>query len=81
MEEEIDTSERDYAIFIKIADPQRAIWFDPEADTCEANATYTNVLKRLAALSGGALVITHVVEDWHRRQAATERHWVDGSRK
>jgi hypothetical protein len=63
---EVDTSGPDDGIFICMADPERAIWFDPESDTCEENETYTGVLQELAALSGGDLVITDVVEDWRR---------------
>lgn len=65
-EDEVDTSGPDDGIFICTADPQRASWFDPERDTCEENQTYTEVLEELAALSGGTVVISNVVEDWDR---------------
>jgi hypothetical protein len=65
-EQEVDTAAPDDGIFICAADPGRAIWFDPEADTCEENATYLSVLDDLAAVTGGALRLVGVSEDWHR---------------
>jgi len=52
---EVDTSGPDDGIFISVADPERAIWFDPESDTCGENETYTSVLQDLAALSAETL--------------------------
>jgi hypothetical protein len=54
-ESEVDTSGPDDGNFISMVDAERAIWFDPESDTCEQNETYTGVLQELAALSGGDL--------------------------
>jgi hypothetical protein len=65
-EREVDINPPDDGIFISMAGPQRALWFDPERDTCEENKTYTEVLGDLADLSGGTVVISDVVEDWHR---------------
>jgi hypothetical protein len=64
--DEVDTEGTDDGIFICSADPERATWFDPEADTCEENATYLSVLDELAGLSGSAVEFTDVVEDWNR---------------
>jgi hypothetical protein len=65
-EQEVDTAGSDDGIFLCFADPTRAIWFDPEADTCEENATYLSVLDDLAALTGGPIPLEGVSEDWQR---------------
>ena len=55
----------DDGIFICIADPSRAIWFDPEADVCEGNSSYVHFLAQLSSLTEGDASIGEVVEDWH----------------
>jgi hypothetical protein len=65
-ESEVDTDGTDDGIFISTADPERAIWFDPEADTCEENHTYTEVLGQLVSLTGGELSVSNIAEDWQR---------------
>lgn len=47
-------------------DSERAMWFDPEADTCEANQTYFQALGLLSEITGGELEVTDIVEDWQR---------------
>ena len=64
-EEEYAADEPDDGILAAL-DPERAIWFDPEADTCEDNRTYVDVLASLCEITGGELEITGVVEDWRR---------------
>jgi len=61
--EEFDVARAGYGNFA-LADTDRVIGLDPEADTSEGNHVYVEVLQRLAEITADALVITDVSEDW-----------------
>jgi hypothetical protein len=61
--EEFDVARAGYGNFA-LADTERVIGLDPEADTSEGNHVYVGVLRRLAKITLGALVMTDVSEDW-----------------